>query len=72
MLFAVPLIIANFGSEIISFYTTNFKPCKKDACDIPLPSSGGSQLDSAVIKKANKQVSKLILDKQQVGSICRT
>ena len=40
-----------------------FKPCKKDACDMPLPSPSGSlkkQLDSAVIKEANKEVSKLI------------
>ena len=36
---------------------------KKDNCDMPLPNSSGSlkkQLDSAVIKEANKEVSKLI------------
>ena len=40
-----------------------FKSCKKDACDMPLPSPSGSlnkQLDSAVIEEANKEVSKLI------------
>ena len=39
---------------------------------MPLPSPSGSQLDSAVIKKANKQVSKFILDKRQAGSIHHT
>ena len=41
-----------------------FKPCKKVACDMPLPSPSGSlkkQLDNAVIEEANKEVSKLIM-----------
>ena len=40
-----------------------YKACKKDNCDVPLPSLSGllkKQLDSAVIKEANKEVSKLI------------
>ena len=40
-----------------------FKPCKKDACDMPLPNLTGSlkrELDSTVIEEANKEVSKLI------------
>ena len=41
----------------------NFKACKKDTCDMLLPSPSGllkKQLDSAVIKEANKESSNLI------------
>ena len=44
-------------------YSYNFKACEKDTCDMPLSSPSGllkKQLNIVVIKKANKEVSKLI------------
>ena len=47
--------------RVIKWRYAIFKACEKDTCDMPLSSPSGwlkKQLDSAVIKEANKELSK--------------